>query len=252
MGCCLWSRGGGRRVQGQGWRPRAQSAVSKSPRQRGREKLADRHGVEEVEAGTRWLSGERSHAKSMFTQHLRTENPAGWLPRRPGHRAPPMPARDASRLQARRRSPCRRRLAPASPLPAQTRAPNELSARNFNMLKMTAEPAFGSQRLMLQEPPRGEREREREADGAKGSGLRPPESPRPSSGAVLVTPGASKPEDKLAVPSPNLLPVYGGRSRPGGEERKCSRHPGLLTSVLGLVPSSRAASLTRAPWPPLA
>lgn len=44
--------GGGGEEREQDWRPRAQSAASKSPRQRDGEKPADVNGTEEVEAGT--------------------------------------------------------------------------------------------------------------------------------------------------------------------------------------------------------
>lgn len=58
------------------------------------------------------------------------------------------------------------RLAPASP-PSSTQAPNELSAWNFNMLKMTVV-LLASQHLMLLKPQTPWGEEERGTDDVRG------------------------------------------------------------------------------------
>lgn len=118
--------------------------------------------------------------KSVFTQHLHLRTP-GSGSHSPRHRAPQMLAWDASQLKPGETKPhAGRGLAPASLLPAQTEAPNELSAQNFNMLKMTVGPASAFQHLMLQElqPPGSMREEERADVMMKGPGLTPSESLR--------------------------------------------------------------------------
>lgn len=116
--------------------------------------------------------------KTVFTQHLHLRT-SGSGSHRPRHCASQMLAWDASQLKLRETKPhAGRGLAPASLLPAQREAPNELSARNFNMLKMTVEPASAFQHLMLQElqPRGGMREGERADVMMKGPGVTPPES----------------------------------------------------------------------------